>query len=612
MTGSPLADLVAGARRELKLQWATEEERQLELTTAERYARDPVAWIEETGVWVASKFGEGGRVRPVRFRLFPDQQETIRAWIDLDHLADTGELRLRNLAIEKSRQIGETWLFALVIVWILHYHRAAGLAMHKKGAEIDDGGQRNTVKSLFGKVRYIDARLGSSSGLPDTRARDGVPGLGRLSFRPFSRDPAKVENLSNGSVIHGEGQIDDPGRGGTFDYVLVDEAAFVEHGEKVHAALSDACPAGKAYLSTVNGDSNIHARICDQKPKGWRYLRLHWSGHPVYSVGVHVAGELDGCVMCAGNQAGLGWNATDPRAHRYPGRLTSPWYDEAVLDKTDEQVANELDIDRERALGGRVYGEFQSDAHVVETGIVWQPEFEHVLELAWDFGLDTTAVVVCADMATEYLVLGLLEMGDNHGTTATPELVAAQLRDYLAELGVPEQRMTPEWTSKIHGIGDPANVGGRELATGRTLAADYARQGFTIRRPPRRLTARVDPGIRAVKRLLLGKPKPLRVCGVNAAEFARHMRNNVWPKDINGNRRPSSTTPQDDRHNHACSAFRYLIVAKWGTPADLREPEGAPFDDEPGDRRGPGDLERRRGKGHPDGRLTDLDYDMTG
>ncbi|HLE99651.1 MAG TPA: hypothetical protein VI540_07105 [Gaiellaceae bacterium] len=578
---SGLAEIVAGVRRELEISLAAEEERSLELTAAERYARDPFSWIEETPVWVASKFAEGGRSRPVRFSPFPGQRQTLEAWIDLELLATSNALRFRNLVAEKSRQIGETWLFAVVVLWVLHYRaNSMGLALHKRSAEIDDGGTRGTVKSLFGKVRWVDSRLGSRNGLPDPMARASVPGLGTLTFRPFSREPAKIENPRNGATLYGEGQTDNPGRGDTYDYVLVDEAAFVEHGELVHAALGDACPEGKAYFSTVNGDSNMHARLADEKPKGWTYLRLHWSEHPFYGKGLHVAGGLDDCAQCAGNRAGLPWNPEDPKAHRYPGRLTSPWYDQAVLDKTDEQVANELDIDRERALSGRVYTEFQTDVHVVEQGIPFAVELESKTELAWDFGLDATSIVVCQDAPNSYNVVGILEMGDLFGTTATPELVSRALRQYLAELGM--RFVTPDWTRRLYAIGDPSGAN-RDLATNRPLFADYRKQGFAIGRPPTLLTKTVDPSIRAVKRLCLGHPKPLRVCGVKAEAFARHMRNNVWPTDALGRR--SGTRPEDrGEHNHACRAFAYLVLAKWGVP---HEESGPSWDgDVPGEREG--------------------------
>jgi hypothetical protein len=159
---SSLLSALAGAARELELEYAHEEQREIELTEHERWARDPAGWIN-THVTIASVISEDGprkRMRPVRMRLFPDQEATIAEWIDLDHLAETGELVFSNLIIEKSRQIGETWLFAAVLVWLLLFHPGlVGGALHTVGAEIDDGGERNTVKSLFGKVRYIVRRL---------------------------------------------------------------------------------------------------------------------------------------------------------------------------------------------------------------------------------------------------------------------------------------------------------------------------------------------------------------------------------------------------------------------------------------------------------------------
>lgn len=553
-----LADVVRDVNRDLELRAAAEEERKIELTQAEQWARDPVGWLNSGLVWIASKFTAEGVIRPTKLALFPAQEQTVRAWIDLDRLARTGQLRFLNIAIEKSRQIGETWVFAAIICWAVHYHPVTGLAMHVDQGEIDDGGQRNTTKSLFGKVRYIDRRLD----------RGKVPGLGQLTFRPFSNQPAKIENQSNGSVVYGEGQGDDPGRGGDFGFVLVDEAAFVRHGEKVLAALSEACPNGKALLSTVNGDGNAHARICDQKPDGWQVLRLHWSEHPVYSQGLHVAGELDSCALCHGNRAKVAWTPRDSKAHRYPGKLTSPWYDQAVADKTDEQVANEYDIDRERALSARVYPEFSTEVHVVTQGIEYAEDLHIHTELAWDYGLDVFSVLVCQDSPAEYRVIAELEMGDEHGTSATPENVAAELRALLGEIGVPEALLAPSWTRRMTAVGDPS-MQDRTATTARPYVEQFSRLGFEISAPPPQYRHSVEPSIVAVKRLLQGSPKPLRICGVKCPLLISHFRNNRWPTDRDGNRRVTATKPFDDRHNHALRAFAYLAVTRFPPPDRL-------------------------------------------
>jgi hypothetical protein len=550
---APLVEAFQAARRELELEQAAAEKRAVELTEAERLARDPIGYLNSGEIWIRSKLDpvtgdELRKAQATKLVLFPDQRATIAAWIDLDHLAATGELVFRNIVIDKSRQIGETWAFAGVMHWAIQYHPVVGLAMHEKAAKIDDGGNRSTISSLFGRIRYIDTHI----------SRDRLPGLHRLRFHPFSRDPAKVENPWNGAAIIGEGQTDNPGRGDTYDFGFVDEAAFVQHGEKVHAAIDEACPEGKAYLSTPNGEGNIHARIAKEKPAGWRYLRLHWSSHPVYSKGLHVAGALDGCALCAGNRAGVAWNPTEPRAHRYPGKPTSPWYDRRVIGKTDQQVANELDIDRERSKADRVFPEFRSSVHVVETGIPYEPALHGQLELAADYGLDATSVVVLQDAPAELRIIGLVECGHLFGTSATPRAVAAALRDHLRKLGVPEMLLAHEWTRRMYAIGDPAGHG-RELSTGQPTVAAYRREGFYFGKPPARLVKTQVASLTAAKLLFDGFPKPLRICGVNAGAFAEHARENTWRIGPDGR----LLGLHDDVHNHSMRAFAYYAVAKF-------------------------------------------------
>lgn len=558
--------MAAQARRKLELEWAREEQRAVELTVAERYARDPVGWINDH-VWISSFLPAEGHdrqpLRRIKMRLFPAQEHTIGAWTDLDHLASTGEVVFSNLLIEKSRQIGETWTFAAVIAWLLHHHPVAGLCMHRKLSEIDDGGRSSTQKSLFGKIRYIDRNLDRSL----------LPYLQPLVFK---QKPSIIENAAVGGVVHGEGQGDDPGRGQSLDFALVDEAAHVEHGELVHQSLASACPDGKAYLSTPIGNSNMHARIADLKPHGWKYLRLHWSEHPVYAQGLHVAGQDPDCRLCDGNRHGVRWEAGDPQAHRYPGKLTSPWYDREVVDKTDQQVAAELDIDREGSLPGRVFGEYDSGVHMVHAGIPFSPDLK--VELAFDYGLDTTAVIVLQDALDEVRVIGLLEMGTQHGTSGVPEHVAAELRLYLQELGVPEKETRPEFTRFWRCVGDPAGHD-RQQATGRSLAAQYRRQGFNIGRFPRRLNT-VQGTTDCVRRLLLGWPKRLRICGTNAAQMGQHLASNRWKTNAVGEVTFGRAQDlNDDIHNHACRALAYWATATFPPPHEDGAVQRAPLDD---------------------------------
>jgi hypothetical protein len=258
--------------------------------------------------------------------------------------------------------------------------------------------------------------------------------------------------------------------------------------------------------------------------------------------------------------------AADAARAPLPRQADLPWYENAITSKTDMQVAREYDIDREGALGARVYPEFQTDRHVIAAGIPFDDAVP--IEFAWDFGLDTTAIVVLQDAPRELRAIGLLEMGDDHGTTATPERVAAALREYLARLGVEERLLTSSWTRRLQGIGDPSGSD-RSTQTGISDMQAYARQGFSIVPAPRVLTQKVETTITSVKRLLLGVPKPFVICGVNAGELARHFRNNTWPVDpITQKRRKGSTKPDDDVHNHALRALAYYAVKKFPPPVE--------------------------------------------
>lgn len=512
---------------------------------ADRYRRDPLLWINEC-VWVASKFTERGdrvRIKPVKMRLYPDQRELIAAWIDLERLGATGELEFGNVLLEKSRQVGGTWGIAAAVRWLLSYTSTRGLFMHTRAAEVADRGF--TIDSFFGRVKYIDTRLGPAD----------TTDVASLIYRPFSVDPAMIESPT-GAVVRGECQRDDPGRGSTFDWAIVDEAAHVQHGESVHKAIDDAAVTGKLYLSTPEGEDNFHARLCNEQPEGWQYLRLHWSGHPVYGKGQHVAGTKKGCKLCTATRKGVRWTARNPRAHRYPGRLTSPWYDRAVLGKTDEQVAAELDIDRAGALGARVYAEFDPRVHVVEEGIGYDPNLP--LELAFDFGLDATTVPVLQPSSTEVRVIGLFEAGDLFGSQATPDAVVSGLTAYLEALGVPDDVL--EHLDELRVIGDRAGRA-RSTQTGVSDIQAYRSRGLEIATPPDHLVRVVDTSVTAVKLLLAGTPKDLRVCGVNGRAFSHHMRHNVWPMDAQGNRRVGATAPLDNVHNHSMRAFAYWAVA---------------------------------------------------
>ena len=516
----------------------------------DRYRRDPFALLDDEMVMipVMGGFTEGPLIP------YDHQREIVSAWVDIEHLARTGELLFRNVHDEKSRQMGVTWIVAYVVLWCLYFHAVPGLALSKKSTDVEDGAEG--FDSFFGKVRYMHRRMPLSVKQP-------------LQFR---QSPESVIQRpgSDASYLVGEGATPDPGRGSRFGYVVLDEAAFMPWSKAVHRTVSRSCPEGRFYNSTANGLDNIHYQLRTDRPDGYTFLRHHWSKHELYGDGKHVAGsDPEGCQLCAGNLQGVPWDPRETLAHRYPGRLTSPWYDQAVLDMDDEDVASELDIDYERSLPARVYAEFSEEVHVADEPVPYDPLI--FVELGWDYGLDMTAVVICQETPTEYRVIGEFEQSD-----LTPDQVAAGVRWQLQKLGMEEWQMKPEHTLQLYCVGDPAGEG-RDLATGRPFVDEYRRAGFgiTSQRFP------IARTISATKRLMRGQPKRL-VVSPTCERFIEHAKMNKWPTDRLGNRKPAEREPLNNVHNHMMRAFAYLISKKF--PIEDEREAAPPLDWD--DRRG--------------------------
>jgi len=542
-----------------------------------RFARDPFALLELDEEWTnAEGVDQVGAIfipdvmtlQDVRLEPFEHQVEFTEAWIDLDTLADTGELRFRNVHIEKSRQMGMTWWLAYLVWWILNFHGVPGGYLSLDVEEVDDGGAASTDESFFGKVRRIH-----ESCPPRLRPKLVFRGGNRPSIRNVARPGARVV---------GRGAVSSPGRGGAYLWWIWDEAARFQFGSAAMAALSSAVRQGLVMNSTPAGEGNEYFRIRDERPANFNFVRFHWSEHPEYGDGKHIAAvppsrddpnprqprqpteemqeAADACLLCEQTRAGVRWSADRPVSHRYPGKLTSPWYEIAILRLTDDQVAAELDIDYAGSLPGRVYTEFDQNVHVVDF-IPYDP-VANIL-LAWDYGLDVTAIAVFQETPHELLQIGELEVEDG-----TPDVIAPALVDYLAdEIGVDREFLSKPWTRKMIGIGDPS-ADKRELGTGKPLAALYRQEGFNIIARPLPIVSTIT----AVKRMLRNEwPKRYRVCRQKCPLTISHWKLNRWPVDKEGNRKKGAREPDDDQHNHMMRAIAYFVSYRWGVPRDADE-----------------------------------------
>jgi hypothetical protein len=487
--------------------------------------------------------------RAVVFDPYPHEVELIDAWVDMDHLDATGVLRFNNVRVEKSRQMGFSWTVCWVLLWAIMYHPVSLLALSKKLAEVDDGGNVSTPKSLFGRIRY----MASGKTWPDWQRP--------VDYLHFRQGPDNIiTNKLTDAFIVGRGQEDDPARGGTYHGALVDEAAFIEHMDAVERSLINAIPRGRLYGSTPNGEDNLFADMRpDVQPRaGFEHVRLHWTRHPVYSRGLHIAGEATDCEACEGTRAQRDWNPLDiDSAHRYPGKPVSPWYDWMVAQTIDEEaIAREIDISYERSLVARVYPEFSEDLHVVEH-IGYDNNL--TLEFSVDYGWSpsSTSIGIWQDAHDCLRKIGDVEVFEH-----TPEQVVSALRLRLLELGVPPMEVEPRFSRNWLVIGDPSGEAA-EVGTGESLVVQYRKQGLEIvsRREGVRQT------IIALKRLLLGSTKPIRYSGDTCTATIRHMKNNRWPVDRMGRRKEGASAPLNDEHNHMCFVAGTQVLTREGNVA---------------------------------------------
>jgi phage terminase large subunit len=208
----------------------------LRLGLAERYRFDPVAWINHWAVTYDPR-NAGSSVPTlmpfVLFRRQADLADFLLACLD----------EQVNALIEKSRDMGATWLCCAFSVWLWLYWPGAAVGWgSRKEALVDKIGDPD---SIMEKIRIIIRNL------PRFMLPQGFNGVEHMPFM-------KIVNPETGATITGEAG-DNIGRGGRKLIYFKDESAHYERPEKIEAALSDTTNC-QIDFSSVNGLNNVFHR----------------------------------------------------------------------------------------------------------------------------------------------------------------------------------------------------------------------------------------------------------------------------------------------------------------------------------------------------------------
>lgn len=198
----------------------------------------------------------------IPFILYEFQEKAAASLIDA--------LGKEDRLVEKSRDMGATWLILLIFVWrFLFYEDQSFLVGSRKQEFVDKIGD---PKTLFSKIDFI---------------LDNLP---RWMKPKVVRKMNHIENPRLNCVIDGESTNENFGAGDRRVAVLLDEFALCDFGHKILAAVGDVTNCC-IYNSTPMGASGAYfdtrEKMANETPH--RIIRLHWSDHPLKRRGLYTS-----------------------------------------------------------------------------------------------------------------------------------------------------------------------------------------------------------------------------------------------------------------------------------------------------------------------------------
>lgn len=191
-------------------------------------------------------------------KLFPD-------WGYLKHLLE--EISQPGcFLVEKTRQLLISWLLCGHYLYNVQYTPDwSGFMTSRKELEVDDGGERATAASLFGRILFAHRHQPDWLKIP-------------LEFSHLKIKNA-YPDMENAYII-GESANPNSGRGKSFTVMLGDEFAYINDNENVHSAMHSATYRTLIYVSSSNFIDGAFHRIRHTEKSEFKVISLHWTQHP--------------------------------------------------------------------------------------------------------------------------------------------------------------------------------------------------------------------------------------------------------------------------------------------------------------------------------------------
>ena len=257
--------------------------------------------------------------------LYPFQMETV---LRLNDAIEAGD----DLIIEKSRDMGLSWLLCLVFQYRWQFREAQQFLVGSRN--FASASVKGDLSTLMEKCRF--------------NLKEQPPNFLPAGFEWRKHDVnGTLKNPLNGNQITPEASTENFARGGRYTAVLMDEFAFWMNADSAYASAGQSTLC-RLVVSTPNGKHNRFAieRFSGLTP----VITLHWTLHPLK--------DLD-------------------------------WYTQQKKRLLSHEIARELDISYEYTNRDKVFDEFTA-SHLAE-----HLDYDPALPIlrSWDFGYHAPAVL---------------------------------------------------------------------------------------------------------------------------------------------------------------------------------------------------------------------------
>ena len=225
------------------------------------WAEDCERFVEDVLFLIIPEFGDA--IKP--FFLFPYQKRILRRLIEAEESGKDHEI-----LIDKPRGMGLSWIIDAYIYWRWLFRvNWSAIVLSRTENEVDDG-TSSPGKSLFGKIRWMQART------PKWLMPVGFQAKGKKGT--YTDSSLRINNPVLGSSIHGSSTNSNAGRSNRSSFVFVDECFAIDRFTEVHRSLSSVARV-QVYVSTTKASMEAKG-FKDTIEKAGDYIPLEWRDHP--------------------------------------------------------------------------------------------------------------------------------------------------------------------------------------------------------------------------------------------------------------------------------------------------------------------------------------------